>query len=77
MAAPITNWVHERGVVTEKDRIALEKALRIEKKKEKNGYRWYRINERNKILVPFGKDGQPTKEGWKHINDFKAHLGIK
>ena len=31
MAAPITNWVHEKGVVTEKDRIALERAQRIEK----------------------------------------------
>ena len=77
MAAPITNWVHEKGVVTEKDRIALEHAQRIEKKKEKMGYRWYKINERNKIFIPFGKDGKPTKEGDAAIERYKAYLGIK
>ena len=77
MASPITNWVHEKGVVTEKDRIALERAQRIEKKQEKMGYRWYKINERNKIFIPFGKDGKPTKEGYAAIERYKACLGIK
>lgn len=77
MAVPITNWVHEKGVVTEKDRIALERAQRIEKKQEKMGYRWYKINERNKIFIPFGKDGKPTKGGYAAIERYKAYLGIK
>lgn len=77
MASGTTNWVHEKGVVTEKDRIALERAQRIEKKQEKMGYRWYKINERNKIFIPFGKDGKPTKGGYAAIERYKAYLGIK
>ena len=77
MAAPTTNWVHEKGVVTERDRIALEKAKRLEQKDVKKGYRWYRINERNKIFIPCNKNGEPTKEGLAAIERFKAHIGIK
>ena len=41
------------------------------------GYRWYKINERNKIFIPFGKDGKPTKEGYAAIERYKSYLGIK
>jgi hypothetical protein len=78
MAATMENWVHEKGVVTERDRIALEKAKRMEKKYEKECYRWYKINERTKILVPFKKDlSEPTDEGWMKIAKLKETLGIK
>lgn len=78
MATTIENWVHERGAVTERDRIALEKAKKLEKKNERQGYRWFKINERLKVFVPFKKDGsEPTSEGWKKINNLKALMGIK
>jgi hypothetical protein len=77
MASTVTNWVHDNGVVSEKDRITLEKAKRIERKQTKNGYRWIEINERNKIFVPCDKKGNPTKEGERKIQLFKNALGIK
>ena len=77
MASTVTNWVHDNGVVSEKDRITLEKAKRIENKNLKKGYRWIKINERNKIFVPCDKKGNPTKEGLHKINMLKLSLGIK
>ena len=77
MASTVINWVHDNGVVSEKDRITLEKAKRIERKQTKNGYRWIEINERNKIFVPCDKKGNPTKEGERKIQLFKNALGIK
>ena len=71
------NWVHEKGIVTEKDRANLEHAKRIEKTRIKSGYRWYKINERNKVFIPYGKDGEPTKEGIATIERYKSHIGIK
>ena len=77
MAIGTTNWVHEKGVVTEKDRIALERAKRVESKAKKKGWRWVKINERNQIFVPCDKEGNPTKDGLERIKIFKEHLGIK
>jgi hypothetical protein len=77
MAASTLNWVFGSGVVLEKDRATLEKAKRIENKNLKKGYRWIKINERNKIFVPCDKKGNPTKEGLHKINMLKLSLGIK
>lgn len=77
MAAPTTNWVHEKGVVTEKDLKALERAKRIEARLEKHGYRWIKINERLKIFVPCDKQGEPTLDGQRRIVLLKANMGIK
>lgn len=75
--ASTTNWVHDKSVVLEKDKIALEKAKRIEQKQTKKGYRWIKINERNSIFVPCDKKGNPTKDGLHKINMLKLTLGIK
>jgi hypothetical protein len=72
MASPITNWVHERGIVTEKDRIALERAKKMEAKEIKKGYRWYKIDNRTKILVECDKDGNPTERGLECIERYKS-----
>lgn len=77
MAATMENWVHERGNVTEKDRIALEKAKRLEAKQAKHGYQWYKINDRLKVFIPFGKNGKPTLEGMRKIEILKAQMGCK
>ena len=73
----INNWVNDKGAVSEKDKTALEKAKRLESHDLKNGYRWYKINERNKILVPCNEKGYPTSKGLEKIKRFKEHLGIK
>ena len=74
MAAPITNWVHEEGVVTEKDIKALERAKKIEARLEKHGYKWVKINERREIFVPCDKNGNPTLDGQRRIALLKANM---
>ena len=74
MAAPITSWVHEDGVVTEKDIKALERAKKIEARLEKHGYKWVKINERLKIFVPCDKNGNPTLDGQRRIAILKTTM---
>ena len=74
MAAPITNWVHEEGVVTEKDIKALERAKKIEARLEKHGYKWVKINERLEIFVPCDNNGNPTLDGQRRIALLKANM---
>ena len=74
MAAPITSWVHEDGVVTEKDIKALERAKKIEDSLEKHGYKWVKINERIEIFVPCDNNGNPTLEGQRRIALLKANM---
>ena len=74
MAAPITSWVHEEGVVTEKDIKALERAKKIEARLEKHGYKWVKINERLEIFVPCDNNGNPTLEGQRRIALLKASM---
>ena len=74
MAAPTTNWVHDEGVVTEKDIKALEHAKYIEAMLEMHGYKWVKINERLEIFVPCDKNGNPTFEGQRRIALLKANM---
>ena len=74
MAAPITNWVHDEGVVTEKDIKALERAKKIEARLEKHGYKWVKINDRLEIFVPCDNNGNPTLEGQRRIALLKANM---
>ena len=74
MAAPIIIWVHEEGVVTEKDIKALERAKKIEARLEKHGYKWVKINERLEIFVPCDNNGNPTLEGQRRIALLKANM---
>lgn len=74
MAAPTTNWVHEEGVVTEKDIKALERAKKIEARLEKHGYKWVKINERLKIFVPCDKNGNPTLDVQRRIDILKTTM---
>ena len=77
MASSINNWVHEKGNVTDKDRLALERAKKIEKNLKKNGYRWIKINERLQTFVPCDENGKPTLEGQRKIALLKESQSIK
>lgn len=77
MPATYDNWVYDKKTSTEKDRIELEKAKKQERKNAKHGYRWIKMNERNRLFVPCDKDGNPTKEGRKMMENFKKYMGIK
>ena len=77
MASTINNWVHEEGNVTDKDRLALERAKKIEHKLKKNGYCWIKINERLQTFVPCDENGKPTIEGERKIAMIKESQNIK
>ena len=77
MASSINNWVHEEGNVTDKDRLALERAKKMEHKLNKNGYRWIKINERLQTFVPCDENGKPTLEGELKIAMLKESQNIK
>lgn len=61
------------ATVTEADKKALARAHKHEERLIENGYRWYKVNGRFMILVPFGKDGKPTKKGQQMINNVKEN----
>ena len=77
MASTIDNWVHEEGNVTDKDRLALERAKKIEHNLKKNGYRWIKINERLQTFVHCDENGKPTLEGERKIDMIKESQNIK
>lgn len=73
-----TNWSSKiKPTVAESDRKNLEIAKRYENKKIKEGWRWIKVNERLKMLVPCDRHGNPTKEGLEKIERQKSGLNIK
>ena len=77
MATTYGNWICDKNIVSEKDVKALENAKALELKKIKEGYKYVPICKKMKILVPFGKDGKPTKEAQERIEAKKKLYGIK
>jgi len=77
MASGISNWVHEKGNVKEKDLLALERAKKMEQNLKKNGYRWIKINARLQTFVPCDENGKPTLEGERKIAMLKESQNIK
>lgn len=74
--ASLSNTI-DKITVTENDIKALKKAKAQERERIKNGWRYYKINERIKVLVPFGKDGLPTEKGLAIIKAQKELEGLK
>lgn len=72
-----TNIIAPRPSVGDLDRKALLVAKRLEGKRRQEGWRFYKVNERLKVFVPFGKDGKPTKKGFEMIRIQKELRGIK
>lgn len=67
-----TNWAS--GIKTktkEEDNAALKRAKALERKRIKAGWRWYEINPRLSIFIPFGNDGNPTAQGMDMIRKLK------
>ena len=55
--------------VTEFDKNALKVAKSQENAKKRNGFRWFKINDRTRVFVECDKDGNPTKQGREQINN--------
>ena len=77
MATTTQNWVHDTGTVKEKDRVLLEQVHKKERRDERYGFQWVRIDARTKVHVPCDKNGNPTKDGERRIRKLKDYLNIK
>lgn len=70
MAGTYTNnWINNTEKVTDASVRAAEKAHRQEERRLKKGWRWVKITPRTRILVPCDKNGNPTKEGQRLIEE--------
>lgn len=60
-----TNWSKEIVVshVFESDKRILEKAKRKEQKQLNKGWKWYKVNDKLRVLIPFDKKGNITLQG--------------
>lgn len=72
-----TNIIAPRPYVSDVDHKALLAAKRLERKRKQEGWRFYKVNERLQVFVPFGEDGKPTKKGFEMIRIQKELRGIK
>lgn len=72
-----TNIIAPRPYVSDVDHKALLAAKRLEGKRKQEGWRFYKVNERLKVFVPFGEDGKPTKKGFEMVRIQKELRGIK
>lgn len=59
------NWSKEIVVshVFESDKRILEKAKRKEQKQLNKGWKWYKVNDKLRVLIPFDKKGNITPQG--------------
>ena len=70
-------WADERRAVTQAAKAAAKKGAKMERERIKQGWRWVKVDQRSKILVPCDKKGNPTKDGLRRIERMKQNLGIK
>jgi hypothetical protein len=70
----VMNWIKNKENITESDVTALNKAKAMEQRYIKNGHKYVKITDSIKVLVPFGKDGKPTKDGDRIIRNIKEKL---
>ena len=64
------NWAEEIQSIPSTSEKALKKGKKLEESRIRKGWRWVKVNHYTTILVPFGKNGEPTKEGLKRIAKF-------
>ena len=75
---PSVNLNAAKKPVGEKETTALKKAKKLEESRIKKGWRYYKINKRFSVLVPFDRrSGVPTEKGMRIIEMQKKLLGIK
>lgn len=71
---PNTNFLASKPNVTEEDVRTLNKAKAQERERIKQGWGYYIINKRIKILVPYDKNGELTTMGKKMVERAKANF---
>lgn len=69
-------WIEEKEQVKNAAKKAAEKGAKQEERLIRKGWRWVTINARTKLLVPCLKDGTPTEDGQKKIDQFKKMLNL-
>lgn len=76
MARGTTNWTNDLTDNSEA-RKTLEKAKKMDIKRDKDGWCFVRINGMTELHVPCDEDGNPTDDGLRRIERMKEYLGIK
>lgn len=76
MADAKIGWREEKAATRARDLRAAEKAHIYEANKFAKGWRYVRINKSTLLLVPCSKDGTPTEEGLKRIENYKQKQKI-
>lgn len=66
----------EKAEVNEQSAKALRKAQNQEEACLKNGYRYFSVNGRTKIMVECDADGTPTERGQRVIDALKRQMGL-
>lgn len=73
-----TNWAKRpTSTVSDSDKKALAEAKKQERKQIKDGYRWFSITDKLKVLVPCNKDGKPTAKGQRLLLSFAKRFSVK
>lgn len=68
------NWANAQSEATIIATKAAKLEEKIEKERAKNGWRWVKIDIRNKLFVPCDKNGEPTDKGKIMIEKFKNNI---
>lgn len=77
MATAYTNnWVHDNNAPSEASRRTLEKVKKMEKEKIKEGWRWIKLNQRTRFLVPCDKKGEPTEDGRRMMSEILERISL-
>lgn len=76
MGRGITNWTGNLQDNAEGCK-ALEKAKKLDNKREKKGWCFIRINKMTELYVPCDENGKPTEDGLRRIERMKEYFGIK
>lgn len=68
------NWANAQSEATIIATKAAKLGAKIEKERTENGWRWVKIDIRNKLFVPCDKNGEPTDKGKIMIEKFKKNI---
>lgn len=70
-------WEEERPDMAIATKRAVIKGLKQERERIKNGWKYIKVGNVTKILVPCDEKGNPTQKGIEKICKLKELLGIK
>lgn len=71
-----TKWIADEEIKAKKEKAIVVKARKLESERLGMGWQYRPVSQNVKILVPCDKNGNPTKEGLKRIEERKKGLSM-